>query len=266
MQRRIPGSMRTLHESSDLIERKLSSPDARDQLVGLGTRLIAKETLEAKTRDILGRGYCEHGGEPGPRRWSRNRTDRLRTPEGVIVGTAPQGANRKRLWEGYPEFSERDLGKHDVAYMFVDGFAERFRPSQRRKPVLAAWGTTSQGPKVLFCLKFCSKEDHETAFAFLQDWKNRNLGEPLLVISNGAAGIIKATETCISRSEHRHCLAHRMRNFACKVLKDLWPGFKVRALAAQQSPSRAIGRLTALNTGRARCACTATAGSGISGD
>ena len=73
----------------------------------------------------------------------------------------------ERLWEDHLEFSKRDLGKHDVAYLFVDGIAERIRPGQRREPVLAAWGVTSRGRKVLLGLMAGSKEDHETVSAFL---------------------------------------------------------------------------------------------------
>ena len=149
----------------------------------------------------------------------------------------------ERLWEDCLEFSKRDLGEHDVAYLFVDGIAARIRPGQRREPVLAAWGITGQGRKVLLGLMAGSKEDHETVSAFFQDMRNRNLGEPLLVVSDdGAAGIIKATETCFPRSERQRCLAHRMRNLACKVPEDRWPEFKVRAQAAYQAPSRAIAR------------------------
>jgi transposase-like protein len=34
----------------------------------------------------------------------------------------------------------------------------------------------------------------------------------LLVVSDGACGIIKAIEVCFSRSTRQRCLAHRMRN------------------------------------------------------
>ena len=300
MQRRLPGFMRTRHELSDLIEGKLSSPDARGQLVDLAARLIVEEALEAETKDRLGRDYYEHGGDPGRGHRNGNRTGRLRTAEGAIEYTAPQVASGEepfrsrvrsdlkgnterlerlatellarglsvrdvedafrdesgslllsrtavseigeRLWEDYLEFSKRDLGEHDVAYLFVDGIAERIRPGQRREPVLAAWGITSRGRKVLLGLMAGSKEDHETVSAFFQDMRNRNLGEPLLVVSDGAAGIIKAIETCFPRSERQRCLAHRMRNLACKVPEELWPEFKVRAQAAYQAPSRAIAR------------------------
>ena len=37
-----------------------------------------------------------------------------------------------------------------------------------------------------------SKEDAETVVAFFQDLRARGLGDPLLVVSDGAPGIIKA--------------------------------------------------------------------------
>ena len=87
-----------------------------------------------------------------------------------------------------------------------------------------------------------SKEDAETVSAFFQDMRTRGLGDPLLVVSDGAPGIIKAVETCFPRSARQRCLAHRMRNLAAKVPEDLWPEFKARVTAAYQAPSRAIAR------------------------
>ena len=148
----------------------------------------------------------------------------------------------ERLWADYQEFATRDLGEYDIAYLFVDGIAERIRPGQRREPVLAALGFTADGAKVLLYLMAGSKEDAETVSAFFQDMRTRGLGDPLLVVSDGAAGIIKAVETCFPRSARQRCLAHRLRNPAAKVPEDLWPEFKARVSAAYQAPSRAIAR------------------------
>ena len=87
-----------------------------------------------------------------------------------------------------------------------------------------------------------SKEDAETVSAFFQDMRTRGLGDPLLVVSDGAPGIVKAVETCFPRSARQRCLAHRLRNLAAKVPEDLWPEFKARVSAAYQAPSRAIAR------------------------
>jgi putative transposase len=300
MSRRLPGSMRTRQSLSDLIEGRLSSPDGRAELVRLATRLIVEETLEAESRDAIGRDYYEHGAVPGQGYRNGSRTGRLKTAEGVIEYAAPQIAGRdepfrseirdhlkgrtqaledlavellarglsvrdiedafkdesgrlllsrtavseigERLWADYQEFATRDLSEYDIAYLFVDGIAERIRPGQKREPVLAAWGFTAEGRKVLLHLMAGSKEDAETVTAFFQDMRSRGLGDPLLVVSDGAPGIIKAIETCFPRSERQRCLAHRMRNLAAKVPEDRWPEFKARVQAAYQAPSRAIAR------------------------
>ena len=148
----------------------------------------------------------------------------------------------ERLWTEYEAFSKRDLSEHAIVYLFVDGIAERLRPGQRREAVLAAWGIGEDGRKVLLALMAGSKEDVETVRAFFQDLRARGLGDPLLVVSDGAPGIIRAIEECFPRSARQRCLAHRMRNLAAKVPTDLWPEFKARATACYQAPSRAIAR------------------------
>jgi putative transposase len=64
----------------------------------------------------------------------------------------------------------------------------------------------------------------------------------LLVVSDGAPGIIRAIEEGFPRSARQHCLGHRMRNLAIKVSADLWPELKARVAACHQAPSRAIAR------------------------
>jgi putative transposase len=34
----------------------------------------------------------------------------------------------ERLWAQYEAFSKRDLSEHAIAYLYVDGIAERLRP------------------------------------------------------------------------------------------------------------------------------------------
>ena len=87
-----------------------------------------------------------------------------------------------------------------------------------------------------------SKEDAKTVSAFFQDMRARGLGDPLVVVNDGAPGIIKAIETRFPRSERQRCLAHRMRKLAAKAPENLWPEFRERAAAAYQAPSHAIAR------------------------
>jgi putative transposase len=148
----------------------------------------------------------------------------------------------ERLWAEYEAFAKRDLSEHGIVYLYVDGIAERLRPGQPREAVIAAWGIGEDGRKVLLSLMAGSKEDTETVRAFFQDMRARGLGDPLLVVSDGAPGVIRAIEECFPRSARQRCLAHRMRNLAVKVPSDLWPEFKVRVTACYQAPSRAIAR------------------------
>jgi transposase-like protein len=297
---RIPASQRTREELTALIEGRLSTASAKDELVKLATRLIVEEALEGEAGDVVGRDYYAHGAQPGQGYRNGYRTGRLKTAEGLMEYSAPQVAGRdepfrstirehlkghtqgledlavemlarglsvrdiedafkdengrlllsrtavsqlgERLWEDYQAFAKRDLNEYEITYLFVDGIAERLRPGAKREPVLAAWGYTVEGRRVLLHLMAGSKEDAETVTAFFEDMKMRGLNEPLLVTSDGAPGVIKAIEVCFPRAARQRCLAHRMRNLAAKVPEDAWPEFKVRVQAAYQAPSRAIAR------------------------
>src|ERR1700691_6412000 len=115
----------------------------------------------------------------------------------------------EKLWAEYEDFCKRDLSEHAIAYLFVDGIAERLRPGQRREAVLAAWGIGEDGRKSLLGLMAGSREDVETVRAFFQDLRARGLGDPLLVVSDGAPGLIRAIEEGFPRSARQRCLAHR---------------------------------------------------------
>jgi transposase-like protein len=61
------------------------------------------------------------------------------------------------LWEDYRAFTQRDLSEYEITYLFVDGIAERLRPGAKREPVLAAWGFTIEGRRVLLHMMAGSK-------------------------------------------------------------------------------------------------------------
>ena len=60
----------------------------------------------------------------------------------------------------------------------------------KREPVLAAWGFTVEGRRVLLHMMAGSKEDAETVATFFDDMKRRGLNDPLLAISDGAPGTL----------------------------------------------------------------------------
>jgi hypothetical protein len=63
----------------------------------------------------------------------------------------------------------------------------------KREPVLAAWGYTVEGRRVLLHLMAGSKEDAETVTAFFEDMKMRGLNDP--VCTENSIRVDNATES-----------------------------------------------------------------------
>jgi len=149
----------------------------------------------------------------------------------------------ERLWEEYEAFATRDLSDHKLLYLFVDGVAERLRPGQRREAVLCAWGIDEEGHKVLLHLSPGTKEDTESVRGFFQEMKRRGLNDPLLVVTDGAPGLIRAVEECFPRSYRQRCLAHRLRNLQSKVPENRWSEVRASARACYEAPSLAVAEV-----------------------
>lgn len=143
----------------------------------------------------------------------------------------------ERLWADYQAFASRDLAEFKVLYLFVDGVAEKLHLGQPREAVLAAWGIVEGGQKVLLGLAPGTKEDTASCRDFLREMKARNLADPLLVVTDGAPGLMRAGEEVFPRSLRQRCLAHKMRNLQSKVPDELWRELKGAALSAYQAGS-----------------------------
>jgi transposase-like protein len=149
----------------------------------------------------------------------------------------------ERLWQEYEAFATRDLSEFAVAYFFVDGVAERLHAGMPREAVLCAWGITEDGRKVLLHLAPGTKEDTASCTAFFEDLKRRGLADPLLVVTDGAPGLIRAVETCFPRALRQRCLVHRLRNLHSKAPDRQWPEIAIRARACYEAASPALATL-----------------------
>jgi transposase-like protein len=149
------------------------------------------------------------------------------------------------LWTEYQAFAQRDLSGIDSAYLFVDGIHERLHLGQPREAVLAAWGITTAGHKVLLGLQPGTKEDTTCCADFLRDLKARRLADPILTVTDGAPGLIRAVEEVLPRSLRQRCLAHKLRNLEPKVPQERWREVKAGALAAYHAASPKIAELCA---------------------
>src|SRR5207253_4020557 len=155
-----------------------------------------------------------------------------------------------RLWAEYEGFAGRDLAEFAVVYLFVDGIAERLHLGQPREAVLAAWGLLADGKKALLHLAPGTKEDTASCREFFRDMRRRGLPDPLLVVSDGAPGIIRAIEECFPRALRQRCLAHKMRNLASKLPEDVWPDSRPAPPPAIKPPRRPWRGCCAMTSGR----------------
>ncbi len=146
------------------------------------------------------------------------------------------------LWSEYEEFSTRDLSEIRPLYLFLDGVAERLRPGAKREAVLTAWCLTEDCQKVLLHVSPGTKESTDCCKEFLEELKRRGLSDPVLVVTDGAPGLIRSVEECLSMSLRQRCLAHKIRNIGSKLPEEIRVEFKEAARASYQAPSPAMAR------------------------
>jgi putative transposase len=78
-------------------------------------------------------------------------------------------------------------------------------------------GVTTHGAPVLLGLAPGSDEGTDPWHGFLEDLTGRGLRAPLLVITDGAPGLIAAVQLAFGRWLRQRCLVHRARNVLAKV-------------------------------------------------
>ena len=119
----------------------------------------------------------------------------------------------------FDAFKATDLGEVELEYLFLDGSHFKFHAGAKAEPVLVAWGITTIGKPVLLHLAPGSSESTDAWAGFLRDMTGRGLRPPLLVISDGAPGLISACELVLGSSLRQRCLIHRARNILARVPK-----------------------------------------------
>jgi putative transposase len=91
-----------------------------------------------------------------------------------------------------------------------------FRPRYLRSWVLVVL-ITEEGERKLLSVMLGMRESHEDWLSLARDLIARGLGAPLLVVADGAPGLVKAVEQCWPASDRQHCAVHRVRNLLAKL-------------------------------------------------
>jgi putative transposase len=118
-----------------------------------------------------------------------------------------------------------------------------------------AWGFTEQGERVLLAVMLGMRESHEDWLALGRDLIARGLGAPLLIVADGAPGLIKAIEQCWPASDRQRAWrevrgrdALRLKAHDARPADDLLP---LDLRGAERRPLRAPSRVTGRRARRA---------------
>jgi putative transposase len=171
-----------------------------------GTKLLRTEPLRAMVIGAFVRGLsmrdveslCEQAGLG---KLSKSTAQRICT----------------ELRERFEQFRHRDLYDIGLAALFLDAVFLSVRPDGPKEGVLVAWGFTEDGERVLLSVMLGMRESHEDWLELGRDLIGRGLGAPLLIVADGAPGLIKPVEQCWPASDRQHCAVHRVRNLLAKL-------------------------------------------------
>jgi putative transposase len=123
----------------------------------------------------------------------------------------------EELKERFDAFKRRDLYEIRLTALFLDATFIAVRPNGPKEGVLVAWGFTEEGERVLLAVTLGMRESFEDWQALGRDLIARGLGAPMLIVADGAPGLIKAIEQCWPASDRQRCCVHRARNLYAKL-------------------------------------------------
>ena len=73
---------------------------------------------------------------------------------------------------------------------------------------------------------------------FFQDMLDRGLRQPLLIVSDGAKGVIRAITEKFPKAQRQRCIAHKIRNILSKVPMEVQAEIKGRVRSIYYAPDR----------------------------
>jgi putative transposase len=123
----------------------------------------------------------------------------------------------QRLRAEFDTWRRRDLAGTKIDYLYLDGSFFKMHPKAKAEPVLVAWGIDTCGKPVFLGMAPGAAESTDAWRALLEDLKDRGLGAPLLVVSDGGKGLCAAIACSFPASLHQRCLVHVCRNLIAKV-------------------------------------------------
>lgn len=160
---------------------------------------------------------------------TRDIEDLLKDDQGrILLSRSAVSELNEILWKQYEEFSKRDLKELDVVYMFIDAVYEPLRLTKsRQEAVVVVSAILSSGDKVLLSIRHGNKESYENCLEIFRDLKKRNMCDPVLGVSDGAPGLVKAFNEVFYKTLRQRCLFHKKGNILSKVPSEAHSQMKI---------------------------------------
>lgn len=133
--------------------------------------------------------------------------EKLRMSKSTVSRVTKQLRNEFIVWQ------KRRFDDRDVAYLFLDAIRVGMRMGGSGKDaVLLAYAIMVDGTMELLSLDLGHSESERSWGKFVEDMKSRGLKDPMLVCSDGNAGVIAAIESQFKTSYRQRCVRHREQN------------------------------------------------------
>lgn len=135
----------------------------------------------------------------------------------------------RELRDRYRAFRARSLAGVRLLALFCDAIYLPVRPEGPREGVLVAWGFDLDGSRVLLDVCLGQRERLDDWLELGRGLTSRGLAEPLMVVGDGAPGLIRAIDELWPGADRQRCAVHRLRNILAKLPKNQALHDRVRA-------------------------------------
>ena len=125
----------------------------------------------------------------------------------------------RELRDRFAAFTARDLSQIRLVTLFLDAIYLPVRRSGAKEGVLCAWGVAETGERVLLSVALGMRESERDWLDLGRELTARGRPAPLLLVADGAPGLITAIEQLWPTADRQRCTVHRLRNLLAKLPK-----------------------------------------------
>ena len=150
---------------------------------------------------------------------TRDIEDLLKDNQGqLLLSKSSVSRISKRLWDEYQTFIKTDLSGVDIVYIFMDAVFESLRMIKSpNEGILVVWGIDATGRKMLLHMQLGNRESYHNWQDALRNLRKRGLKDPVLAVSDGAPGLIRALREAFPKTLRQRCLFHKKGNVLDKA-------------------------------------------------